>query len=154
MVLGQVLVEQAEPADHRAALVGEHGVADAVLFGEGGENLDRVIAQRENGDSLLLEVGQAALQLDELRSTEGSPAGAALKGDQRPLARTSGVEVHQAAMLVGQGHIREGEPDLWADMGKVNGGEFGRLGGHTELAPGTDPRDPWPGRPPERGVWV
>jgi len=53
-----------------------------VLLTEIGEHLDGVIADGVDSDAFTLEVFETALQLNELRTTEWSPAGAAVEDDQ------------------------------------------------------------------------
>lgn len=45
------------------------------------------------------------LQLDQLRLTVGSPAGAAEEDDQRPPSRALRVEIDEAPVLIGEAHV-------------------------------------------------
>jgi hypothetical protein len=62
--------------DDLAALVGEQREGDAVGGGKAGQHAYRVVADAEDADAVPLEVGQVALQLDQLRLAERSPGAA------------------------------------------------------------------------------
>ena len=69
---------------------------------------------------MTLEVGQTALQLDELRLAKGSPTGAAME-DYQSLPATSGlVKMHKIAVLVWQHHIREALANSRANVAEVD----------------------------------
>jgi hypothetical protein len=82
LLLGEVRVQQPERPDRCAAEVGEQGVGDAALLGEGGQDVDGVVADGEERDAGALEVGRAVLQLDQLRLAVRSPARAAVEDNQ------------------------------------------------------------------------
>ena len=60
-----------------------------------------------NGDTGLLEVLGALLQLDELRFTERSPTRAAMENHERSSSSTSRVQVDDFSALILQGDVRE-----------------------------------------------
>jgi len=95
-----VLVQQAEGAYHGAPLIGEEGIGDVVCVGKPAEHGDGIIADGEDGDVRPREVGQAALQLDELRLAEGSPGRAAVEHHQGTPSATRLMEIHGMAMLI------------------------------------------------------
>jgi hypothetical protein len=72
-----------------------------MLVGEAAKHIDGIVADGEDCDVLAREVGQAALQLDELRFTEGSPAGAAMEHHEGAATGTGLVKINGLAMLVG-----------------------------------------------------
>jgi hypothetical protein len=72
-----------------------------MLVGEAAKHINGIVADGEDRDVLAREVGQAALQLDELRFTEGSPAGAAMERHQGAAASSGLVQIDGLALLVG-----------------------------------------------------
>jgi hypothetical protein len=78
-----------------------------MLCREGGQDLNRIIADRDDGDARSVEVGETALQLDELRPAERSPGGAAVEDDQRSPSRPPGVQVDRLAELIRQQDVGE-----------------------------------------------
>jgi hypothetical protein len=62
-----------------------------MLVREATENLDRIVADGEQADSLRFEVGEYLLQLNQLRLAERSPLGTAVENYQSPPTRTSRV---------------------------------------------------------------
>lgn len=119
MLCGEVLIEQAEAANDGTAGIRQQGIGNAVLLGEFVENIDRVIADRDDGDALTVEVLQAALQLNELRPAKRSPGGTAVKHDQGPPPSTPRMQVDWVAKLVGQLYIGERFADGGTDVMKV-----------------------------------
>jgi hypothetical protein len=79
--------------------------------GKAGQHAYRVVADAEDADAVPLEVGQVALQLDQLRLAERSPPGAADEDDQPLAPRTGHVEIDGPAVLVRQHHVGEALPD-------------------------------------------
>src|SRR5262249_52217810 len=79
MVLEDIFVEEAEFADHLAALIREEGVGDVLLGSKGGQYVHSIVADGKRHDTMALKVRQTLLQLDELRLAEGSPSGTAMK---------------------------------------------------------------------------
>ena len=120
VVLLHPLVEQAEPSNGVAALVGQQGVHDAVLLGELRQRVDRVVADRKYGDAVSGVVREALLQLHELALTVRSPACAAVEEDQHPPAAANGVQVDHLTRLVGQRQVRETLANGRADRGEVD----------------------------------
>jgi hypothetical protein len=106
------LVQKPELSDHVTALIGQQRKRDSVLLGKGSEDLDRVIADREQGNAIGIERRPYVLQLDQLRAAERSPVGAAVENDEG-LARPSlGVEIDHSTALIGQ-------PDLGKSLALV-----------------------------------
>ena len=64
---------------------------------------------------LTLEIGEAALQLNELRLAEGSPGGAAMKDQQGPAASAGLVQIERLPILVKQHHIRKARSNGWTN---------------------------------------
>ena len=91
VILLQVLIDEAELANYAAPLVRQQRETNAVLVCEATENLDRIVADGEQGDSLRFEVAEYLLQLNQLRLTERSPLGTAVENYQSPPTRTSRV---------------------------------------------------------------
>jgi len=120
MLLVDVLVQQTERAHHGAALVGEKRKGNPVCVRKPAEHVHRVIADGEDGDVRPREVGQAPLQLDELRLAEGSPTGAAVEHHQGPPGATRLMEIHGLAMLIRQEDVGEALPNRGADPAKIN----------------------------------
>jgi hypothetical protein len=71
-----------------------------VSGGEVAQHVDGVVADGVDGDAFAFEVGEAALQLNELRATEGSPTGAAVEDDQPAAVTTMFVKIERRAALV------------------------------------------------------
>ncbi len=118
----EVGVEQSEATNDDAALIREQGIADAVCRREAAEHRDRIVADGEDGDTLTREVGEALLQLDELRLAERSPRRTAIEDDQRPPPGPRRMQIDGFAGLVRQHEVRESLPDRRADVGKVERG--------------------------------
>jgi hypothetical protein len=106
-----------------------------VLLGEAGKHLDSVVADGEEGDPLALEVGEAALQLDELRLAVGSPGGAAVEDDERPPIGAGSVQIDGAAVLIGQHDIGESIADGRTDAAEIDRREVWLGGCHRARAP-------------------
>jgi hypothetical protein len=107
VLFGDVLIQEAELLDGNAPGVRQQLVADVVLLGERGQYRHGIVADGEQRDSPMREVVIASLQLDELRPAERSPVGAAIEDDQCLAACSSGVQIDQAAALVGQFDVWE-----------------------------------------------
>jgi hypothetical protein len=71
-----------------------------MLFGETTKHVHSIVADGEDRDVLAREVGEAVLQLDELRFAEGSPAGAAMEHHQGTATSSDLVQIDGLAMLV------------------------------------------------------
>jgi hypothetical protein len=69
---------------------------------------------------MTLEVGETALQLDELRLAEGSPASAAVEDHQGAPASSGLMQMDRLAVLVGQHNIREARANSRANVAEVN----------------------------------
>jgi hypothetical protein len=67
-----------------------------------------------------LEVGETALQLDELRLAKGSPTGTAMEDHQSTPASSGLMEMDKMAVLVRQHNIREGRAHSRTNMAEVN----------------------------------
>jgi hypothetical protein len=74
-----------------AARIRQERIGDAVRVREALQDLDRVIADREERDAVLRERARDPLQLDELRLAEGSPLRAAVEENQRPFSPARSV---------------------------------------------------------------
>ncbi len=120
MVLEDIFVEEAEFADHLAALIREEGVGDVLLGSKGGQHVYGVVADGKGYDMMALKVRQTLLQLDELRFTEGSPSGAAVKDDQGTPTVADLVQIDALAVLVRQDDVREALPNRRANLGEVD----------------------------------
>jgi hypothetical protein len=92
-----------------------------MLFGETGQHVHGIVADGKDRDVLALEVGLAALQLDELRLAERSPASAPMEHHQGTPASSSCVEVDGTPVLVWQNDVGEPVPNRRSDRGKVEG---------------------------------
>src|SRR5262245_42406035 len=80
---------------------------DAVPCGEITQDLDGVVADRDQSDTVHRQVRCDPLQLDELRLAERSPFRAAIEHNQgRPTSPVL-VQVDQPALLVAQTHVGE-----------------------------------------------
>jgi hypothetical protein len=129
-----------------------------MLFGEAAQHIDGIVADGKNRDVLAREVGQAALQLDELRFAEGSPAGAAMEHHQGAATGAGLVQIDALAMLVRYNDVGEAFPNGRADLVEVD--PKIRDSGHTfsfSLCVGWSlNRDRWPvaffGSPSRKGV--
>jgi len=66
------------------------------------EHIDGIVTDGEDDDVLAFKVGQTALQLDELRLTEGSPCRAAMEDYQGPTAASGLVQTEGVTMLIWQ----------------------------------------------------
>jgi len=78
-----------------------------VSAGEGGEHVNRIVADGEDRDPLARVVIQFALQLNELRLAVWSPACAAIE-DNRGAARSPVlVQVDQVTVLVRKQYVRK-----------------------------------------------
>lgn len=119
VLLVDVIVGEAQLANDAAALIRKERVGDAILIGEAGQRLDRVVADGEGGVAVGRQLGLDLLQLDELRFAEGSPLGAAVEHDHGPPAGPRRVEVDVPARLVRQPDVRETLADLGPDRGKL-----------------------------------
>jgi len=91
-----------------------------MLVGEPPQHLYAVIANGEDGDVLTLEIGEAALQLNELRLAKGSPSSAAIKDYEGPVASAGLVQTQCLPILVWQHHIRKTCSKGWTNGTKVN----------------------------------
>jgi hypothetical protein len=67
-----------------------------------------------------LEVGETALQLDELRLAKGSPAGTTVEDHQSAPASSGLMQLDQLAVLVGQHNIGEARANSRANVAEVN----------------------------------
>ena len=121
MVVLDVRVQHAEPAHHVAARIRQERIRDAVPVREALQDLDRVIADREQRDAVLGERAGYPLQLDELRLAEGSPLRAAVKEHERPFSSARGVQVDGRARLVRQDDVGEAVPLSRPDRAPVAG---------------------------------
>jgi hypothetical protein len=65
-------------------------------------------------------VGQSALQLDELRLTEGSPCRAAMEYYQGPTAASGLVQTEGVTMLIWQHHVGKTRTHGRIDVAEVN----------------------------------
>lgn len=81
MVLVEIFVEHAQPADGVAAFVREERVADGIPLSERAQRLDRVVADGERRHVAAGQLAGNLLQLDQLHLAEGSPSGAAMEYD-------------------------------------------------------------------------
>jgi hypothetical protein len=87
-------------ANHLAPRVGEEGEGNPVLVSKPAEHVYGIIADGVDGDARVLKVGEAPLQLDELRLAERSPGGAAVEHHQGTPIATRLMEIHGIAMLI------------------------------------------------------
>jgi hypothetical protein len=71
-----------------------------MLVGKTTKHVHSIVADGEDRDVLAREVGEAVLQLDELRLAERSPAGAAMEQHQGTATGAGLVQVDSLAMLV------------------------------------------------------
>ena len=120
MLLVDMLVQQTERAHHCASLIGEERIGNPIRVGKPTEHVYSIIADGEDGDVRAHEVGQAPLQLDELRLAEGSPTGAAVEHHQGPPGATHLMEIYGMAMLIRQEDVGEALPNRGADPAKIN----------------------------------
>jgi hypothetical protein len=95
-----VFVEQAKGADRLAPLIGKEGIFDAVFCRKPSQHVHRIIADRKEGYMGTLEVGETALQLNELCLAEWSPRGAAIEDHQSAMIASSLVQIDEIAMLI------------------------------------------------------
>jgi hypothetical protein len=79
MVFLDSVVDQAEPAHHMTAFVGQKWIRNLVRGGEISQDVDGVVADREQRYTTRRQVRSDPLQLDELRLAEGSPFRAAIE---------------------------------------------------------------------------
>lgn len=89
------LIEDAEGTDHLAAFIRKQGVVNAVLLGEAVEDLDAVVADGIEGEASGLKFGADALQLNELRFAERSPARASMENHECWAPRPVGVQINR-----------------------------------------------------------
>jgi hypothetical protein len=66
MVLKDLLVEETEGTDDRAALIREERIGDVLFGGESGEHIHGVVANGKRYDVVTLKIWQTLLQLHEL----------------------------------------------------------------------------------------
>jgi osmoprotectant transport system ATP-binding protein len=107
----EIGVQDAELADHAAALVGEERVGDAVRLRERGEPALVVVADREERVARVSERRGDPLQLDQLRLAVRSPPRAAVEHDERAPRAARGMQVDERAVLVGEPHVGEARAD-------------------------------------------
>ena len=69
---------------------------------------------------MTLEVGETALQLDELRLAKGSPAGTAMEDNQGAPVSSGLVQMDRMAMLVWQHNIRETRANSRTNVAEVD----------------------------------
>jgi hypothetical protein len=79
--------------------------------GEAGEHLHLVVADGEDGDAVPFEVGQIALQLDQLRFAERSPQGTSVENDQALAPDPGLLKMNSSAVLVWQHDVGKALPD-------------------------------------------
>jgi hypothetical protein len=120
VVFLDTLVQKPELSDRVTALIGQQRKRDSVLLGEGSEDLDRVIADREQGNAIGIERGPYALQLDELRPAERSPVGAAVEDDDGLARCARRVEVDHGPALIGQPNLRKSLALVGPDLREVS----------------------------------
>jgi hypothetical protein len=120
MVLEDTLVEETEGTDDDAALIREEGIGDVLFGGKSGQHIYSVVADGKKHDVVALKVWQALLQLHELRSAEGSPAGTAVQDDQGTPTVTGLVQVNTLTVLVRQDDVWEALPNCRANPGEVD----------------------------------
>ena len=84
------------------------------------EHIDAIVTDGEDDDVLPFKVGQTALQLDELRLTEGSPGRTAMEDDQGPSAASGLVQTEGVTMLIWQHHVGKTRPHGRTDVAEVN----------------------------------
>jgi hypothetical protein len=116
-----VFVEQAKGADRLAPLVRKEGILNPMFGCKPGQHIHRIIADRKEGNMGALEVGEPALQLNELRLAEWSPHGAAMEDHQGAMLASGLVQIDEIAMLIWEDDLREAGSDCRADLAKVNG---------------------------------
>jgi hypothetical protein len=83
------------------AFVGQERIGNPVRGREISQDLDGVVADREQRYTVGGQVGRDVLQLDELRLAERSPFCAAVEHHQSRPTRSLLVQVDQPARLVG-----------------------------------------------------
>src|SRR5262245_26594448 len=98
-----------------------------MLFGEGVEDLNGVVADVEESDPVGWGGRPPSLQLDQLRSAERSPAGAAVEDHEGLAGPPRRVEVDHGARLVGQPDFREALTLVGPDQGEVSRRQWHRL---------------------------
>jgi len=100
MVFLDSVVDQAEPAHYIASFVGQERIGNAVRGGEISQDLDGVVADREQRYTIGGQVRRDSLQLDELRLAERSPFCAAVEHHQSRPTRSLLVQIDQPTRLV------------------------------------------------------
>jgi hypothetical protein len=70
---GDVLIEEAEPADDRRIGIGQQRIRDAAALCEVAQDLDRIVADGAEPVALGADSADVSLQLDELAFTVRSP---------------------------------------------------------------------------------
>jgi len=136
MVLVEIFVEHAQPADGVAAFVREERVADGIPLSERAQRLDRVVADGERRHVAAGQLAGNLLQLDQLHLAEGSPSGAAMEYDKRLSAAALVVQIDAASCLVGQDNIRKQLPELRPHLGVVLNSHASLLRGSSRPGPG------------------
>jgi len=120
MVLVDTLIQQTKRSDHFAALISEQRVGDALFGSKRGQYVDCIVADGKRDNAVTLEVGQAFLQLDELRFAVGSPPGTAMEYHQCALTVPRLVQFDLPAVLVRQDDVRKALPNGRANCGEVD----------------------------------
>jgi hypothetical protein len=84
IILRNTRIQDTQLPNQPAAIVRKQRIPDVVLVRELLQNANGIRTNGENTNSLLFEVFQILLQLDQLRLAESSPRGAPMKQNQRP----------------------------------------------------------------------
>lgn len=75
--------------------------------GEGGEHVDRIVADGHDRDAVSFVIVLFALQLNELRLAVWSPACAAIEDDRSPAISPVVMKVNELTVLIQKCDVRE-----------------------------------------------
>jgi len=100
-------------------LIREQRVGDRVLVRERAQDLDGIVADREERDLLCNQRRMDVLQLDQLRLAERSPLRASVENDDGFPSRARLVDIDHPPHLVRQPNIGETLAFIWPDLSEV-----------------------------------
>ena len=113
-------VEDAVAPDGGRADIRQERKGDVVPRGEASQDLLRVVADRDDADSVLAELFETALQLHELRAAERSPVRRAEEHQHRAAWTHDRFEGADAAGLIRKAEIRNALAYLRSELGDID----------------------------------